>query len=84
MLRILGLRKEKVIYNQRNKTCFRYFVSDSVIKEMIHDLTCSIELKVFLRTESGGLEKDLELFLVIPSSNFYAFFRSPNFLRLYP
>ena len=27
--RISGLRKEKVIFNQQNKACLRYFVRDS-------------------------------------------------------
>ena len=49
-----NLLKEKAIFNQRNKACFPLFwVWFYVIKEMVHDLKCSIELWILLRSWEG-------------------------------
>ena len=40
-----GLNREKAIFNQQNKDCFPLFCAwFYVIKEMVYDLACSIEL----------------------------------------
>ena len=70
---IFGLRKEKANFNQQNKPCFALFCTwFYAIKEMVHDLACSIEL--WESTQKSGvalgyhLEQLLRFFRTFPTS----------------